>query len=123
MVFDSLDDALADVVRQLGGHKRVGPLIWPAKCPDAAGRLLADCFNPDRPARLSPEQVMFVLRLGRQAGADTAMQWMLAQLHYAPTRAVNPHDEVAELQRQMGQLLDAAGTLTKRLEALTGGLQ
>ena len=123
MTFESLDDALADVVRQLGGHKRVGPLIWPAKCPDAAGRLLADCFNPDRPARLSPEQVMFVLRLGRQGGVDTAIAWMLRQLHYAPTRPVSPHDKVAELQRQMAQLLDAAGTLTQQIAALTGDLQ
>jgi hypothetical protein len=109
MTYESLDDALADLVKDLGGPKRVGPLLWPAKDPDAAARLLADCFNADRPARLSPEQAMFVMRLGRQAGKHKAIDWLLAELHYAPTRPVDPRDEVAELQRQMGTLVDAVG--------------
>lgn len=107
MTYESLDDALADLVKDLGGPKRVGPLLWPAKDPDAAARLLADCFNADRPARLSPEQAMFVMRLGRQAGKHKAIDWLLAELHYAPTRPVDPRDEVAGAAglRRRGRLL------------------
>lgn len=73
MQFESAEKMLDHVVLRLGGLKEVGPQIWPTKPPDVAARQLSDCLNPERPARLRPDQVLFILRLAR-------MSEMLARL-------------------------------------------
>lgn len=61
--FDSPEDALKAIIQQLGGIKKVGPLLFPDKSVDAAARYLLDCLNADRPEKLALTQVMMLLRL------------------------------------------------------------
>lgn len=98
--FESVNDALIGAVKALGGSKQVGPLLWPEKAPDAAQRVLLDCLNADRPAHLTPDQVLFVLRQARKAGYHDAVNWLLNDAGYAATAPLAPRDEAAELQRQ-----------------------
>lgn len=110
--------ALVGAVKALGGSKVVAAQIWPEKAPDAAQRLLLDCLNDDRPAHLTPDQVLFVLRLARQRGHHDAVAWLLADLGYAPPQPVEPRDEVAELQRQFIEASRAMQQLAGRIERL-----
>ena len=87
---DSINDALIACVKALGGSKQVGPMLWPEKPPEAAQRLLLDCLNEDRPAHLSPDHVVLILRKARQAGHHDALGYLLADLGYAPTTPVEP---------------------------------
>jgi hypothetical protein len=116
MAYDTLNEALIDCVKAAGGSKQVGPLLWPEKTPDSAQRALLDCLNEERPAKLSPEQVLLVLRLARAKGHHGGMAFILSDLGYAPPVPVDPRDEAAELQRQFVGVMGKAEELVQRME-------
>ena len=103
MVHEDLTEALVACVKACGGSKQVGPLLWPEVAPDAAQRKLLDCLNPERPAHLQPDQVLYLLKLARQRGFHEGFGYMAQVLGYAAPLPVDPVDEVAELQRQYVQ--------------------
>jgi hypothetical protein len=113
---DSLNEALIASVKAAGGSKQVGPKLWPEKTPDAAQRLLLDCLNEERPAKLSPEQVLLVMRLSRAAGFHGALDFILSDLGYAPTQPVEPRDEAAELMRQYIESVAEQKRTAERME-------
>ena len=115
---DSFNDALMAVVKAMGGSKVVGAMLWPEKATDAAQRLLLDCLNDDRPAHLTPEHVLLILRLARQRGHHDAVAWLLANLGYAAPQPIEPRDEVADLQRQFIEASRAMQQLAGRIERL-----
>jgi hypothetical protein len=116
MPYETLTDALVDCVRAAGGSKQVGPKLWPEKTPECAQRTLLDALNDDRPAKLSPDQMLLVLRLARERGHHAGIQHILADLGYSPTSPIEPKDEAAELTRQTKELVSAAERLTERLQ-------
>lgn len=115
---DSMNDALIALVKALGGSKVVGPMLWPEKMADAAQRLLLDCLNPERPAHLTPEQMVLLLRKARQAGHHEALGWLMADLGYAAPVALAPRDEAAELQRQFILATEQMAAMMNRMQVL-----
>lgn len=116
---DSMNSALVECVKALGGSKQVGPLLWPEKAPDAAQRLLLDCLNEERPAHLLPDQVLLVLYMSRQKGFHAGFAYLADRLGYAAPVPIEPRDEVAELQRQFIAATQAMSELAMRMERLT----
>lgn len=116
MAYDTLNEALIDCVKAAGGSKEVGPKLWPEKTIDAAQRTLLDCLNEERPAKLSPEQVLLVLRMARAKGHHGGIGFILSDLGYAPPVPVDPRDEAAELQRQFVGVMGKAEELVQRME-------
>ncbi len=116
--FESVNEALIGAVKALGGSKMVGAMLWPDKAPDAAQRLLLDCLNPERPAHLAPDQLLYVLRLARQRGHHDALAWVLDDLGYQPTTPKAPVDEAAELQRQFVEATRLMSGIADRLARL-----
>ena len=98
---ESLNQALLECVKQAGGSATVGPKLFPEKTREAAQRQLLDCLSEDRPAKLSPEQVLFIFRLARERGYHGGVAYMLATLGYAPTTPIAPADAADELMRQV----------------------
>lgn len=115
---EGLNQALIECVRAAGGSANVGRKLFPEKTPESAQRALLDCLNEDRPAKLSPEQVLLVLRLARGKGYHGGIEFILADLGYAPTKPIEPRDEAADLSRQAAELLAAAERITDRLQRL-----
>lgn len=113
---DSINDALIVAVKALGGSKQVGPTLWPEKTPDAAQRLLLACLNEDRPEHLSPDHVLMLLRLARNAGHHESIGYILADLGYSATQPVEPRDEAAELQRQFMESVRLQAEIVARME-------
>ena len=70
---DSINDALIDAVKALGGSKQVGPLLWAEKTPEAAQRLLLACLNEDRPEHLTPDHFALVLKLAKAKGCHAGI--------------------------------------------------
>ena len=116
---DSINDALIDCIKALGGSKQVGPVLWPEKTPDAAQRLLLACLNEDRPERLSPEHFVFVLKMAHGKGRHDAFDYLAQSLGYAKPIPIEPHDEAAELQKQFIAATEAMQQLAARMESLT----
>lgn len=118
---DGINGALIDCVRACGGSKQVGPLLWPEKTPEAAQRLLLSCLNEDRPERLSPEQLAFVLKLAKDRGCHAGINALCDLLGYSHPTPIEPRDEVAELQKQFIVATEAMQALAARMETLTAG--
>lgn len=113
---ESFNDALKACITACGGSKQVGPLLWPEKAPDAAQRLLLDCFNDDRPAKLAPEQVLFVLRLARSKGCHAGLDYICSELGYSTPTPIEPRDETAELMRAFSESVAAQAQIVQRME-------
>ena len=115
---ESLPDALRECVQSCGGHKAVGTLLWPEKGADVAGRLLADCLNDAKREKLSPEQVLLVLRLARERGCHAGMNFIARDAGYSDPQPVEPEDERAQLQREFIEASKHFTRLAAKMERL-----
>lgn len=113
---ESINDALIACVKVCGGSKQVGPLLWPEKTPESAQRLLLDCLNEDRPAKLSPEHVLLVLRMARAKGYHGGIEYIAADLGYTDPSPIEPRDEVSELMRAFNESVAMQAALASRIE-------
>lgn len=117
---ESLNQALVECVKALGGSGKVGPKLWPERSQESAQRALLDCLIEDRPAKLSPEQVLFILRMARAKGHHIGMEWLCNELSYAPPQPIEPKDEIAELQRAFIETQARMADMLGRMERLQG---
>lgn len=112
---EDLTDALRHAIKALGGFEVVGHDLWPTKSAAAAGRLLSDCLNPERPAKLDVDDVVALLAMGRRRGVHCAMWQLCDDTGYtrpsiAPDRT--PEQELAEkLVRQAAEFKQTADEL------------
>ena len=116
MHYETINEALIACVKACGGSKTVGPLLWPEKPAEAAQRLILDCLNEERPAKLSPEQVFFILRLARQKGFHDGMSFLCGDIGYTKPLPLEPEDEVSELMRAFNASVEIQAQLTARIE-------
>lgn len=119
---ESLNDALIACIKAAGGSKQVGPLLWPEKAPDSAQRALLDCLNEDRPAKLSPEQVLLILRLAGAKGYHDGMNFIAADLGYGTPVPIEPRDEVADLMREFNASVERQAALAEKIQKAAGRL-
>lgn len=97
----TLNEALKALVRKLGGSGVIGPKLFPEKTGDgAAQRFLIDCLSDDRPARLSPEHLLLLLRMARDRGVHDGAEYLMREMGYAAPQPIDPVDELADLQRK-----------------------
>ena len=115
---ESMNDALLECVNACGGSKQVAAALFPAKAPDAAQRALLDALNEDRPAFPHPDHVLQILRMARARGCHAGMEFIAAQLHYAPPVPVQPVDQLAELQRDYIEATRTLAQIAARIETL-----
>ncbi|MEO8806605.1 MAG: hypothetical protein ABI433_11010 [Burkholderiaceae bacterium] len=114
--FESVNDAMRETVRQLGGHKKIGPMLWPEQPIEQASNRLRDCLNPDRRENLSPEQVLLLLRLARTAGYHGAMAFLACDAGYETPRPVAPEDKVAALQNAFVDAVEKLDVIQRELK-------
>jgi hypothetical protein len=116
--FDSPEDALKAIIQQLGGIKRVGPLLFPDKSVDAAARYLLDCVNHDRQEKLALTQIMMLLRLAHEAGYHTAYAWLSGEIGYdiKPITRAEEVDRLTSVVEQSTKTLAAALATLERMQ-------
>jgi hypothetical protein len=117
--FEDINDALKQAVKALGGNKKVGAKLWPELPIDTAGNKLGDCLNPDRREKLSPEQVVFILRLAREKGYHAAMQFIAFDTGYR-AEPVDPLTQEAQLQRDFVAAVGHLKDIETRMLRLQG---
>lgn len=118
LIVESLREAVDEVCRALGGHKKAGALLHPELPADQAGNWLRDCLRGDRRDKLSLEQVELLLVEGRRVGCHAGMAYLAQACGYAPPQPVEPADEAAELQRQFIAAVGALAVIQRRLDGL-----
>lgn len=90
--YDDIYSALRGFVSFAGGSKRVGPKVFPPKG-DKAAAWLDDCLNPDRAAKLGPEEFLLLMRLAREAGFHGLMEYLARDLGYEVSAIPAPEIE------------------------------
>lgn len=121
LFYESTNDALRAIVEHYPAPERrsqykvVGHLLRPTKSPDVAGKWLNDCLNPLRQERLDPDDVLALLKIGREIGFHGAMNHLGSEANYR-CEPVEPLDEQARLQRDFIEAVKALGKLGERLE-------
>lgn len=108
-------DALSDIVRALGGPKKVAAVLKPDRLADEAAKWIKDCLNRERRERFDPEQLIWLLARGREVGCHGAIHYICEKTGYEKPSPVSPEDEKAKLQRQV---IEAAKTLERSLDRL-----
>ncbi len=91
--YEDFNDALHDLVQALGGFKKVGPKLWPEIPPDEAAHRLRHCLNRDRREKLSPQQVLLLLRWGREIDFHGAKHFVDDDTGYARSHPLDPKEE------------------------------
>lgn len=114
--FEDINDALREAVRQVDGHKKVGAVLRPELPPDGAGNWLRDCLNEARREKLSPEQVVLILRMARDIGFHGAMGFMSFSTGYEPPQPVSVADQEAELQQHFIDAVEKLEGIQKQLQ-------
>jgi hypothetical protein len=112
---ESLAEALKEVILSAGGTKSVACKLWPEKTPDAAQRTLLDCLNDNRSEKLSPEQVLYLIRIGRETGCHAAINYITRDAGYSDPQPIEPEDEKAKLMRDFIQAQKVMSSISERL--------
>ncbi|MBS0427590.1 MAG: hypothetical protein JSR41_09925 [Proteobacteria bacterium] len=115
LFFEDDLDALAATIRELGGNKKVGHALWPDKKIDTAGRLLSDCCNAGRSERLSLSQVLFIMKLARDADVHILAEYLMGEAGYARPVPLNPEAEAARLLNGLEGIVNQADRLVDKL--------
>ncbi len=116
---ERFEDALDEVMRCCGGRKKVAIELWgKVKSERDAHNLMDACLNPERRERFSPEQVLYILKRGREVGCHAAMHYLNSEAGYAPAQPIEPEDEIAKLQREFIESVKEQGRRAERIEAL-----
>jgi hypothetical protein len=97
---DSINDALTEIVRALGGPKKVGPMLKPDLTVHDSSNVVSACLNIDRRERFTPEQVQFLLREARKICCHAAINFICGDAGYTSPQPVEPEDEKAKLMRE-----------------------
>ncbi|CAM2142620.1 conserved protein of unknown function [Pararobbsia alpina] len=118
LFYESINDALDACVKACGGAKVVASKIWPDKTPDGAHRLLLACLNEGRDEKLGPDQVMFILKLGREKGFHGAMSFLAVDAGYEAPRPVDSEKQAKRLVDVIQQCTQTQQAALKQLQAL-----
>jgi hypothetical protein len=111
-------DALGDLVRALGGPKAVGLALKPEKTGEDAAGWVKDCLNRNRREKFDPEQILWLLRRGREVGCHEPINWICANAGYSAPEPKEPETELAKLLREYLEAETKRATLQPRIEEL-----
>lgn len=121
LFFESVFDALKHITHVVG-PKTAGAALFPTKPnPEAAARSLSDKLNSHHGEKLDIEQVIHLLRLGKDAGCHVAIEYICSASGYSKPNPIDPSDEKAELQRTFIKSVQDLSLLASRIKSINGG--
>jgi len=95
---DTIFDALGAAVQAAGGAKRVASELWPAVDPTSATARLRACLNPEHAQKLCPEELLMLLKLARDAGDHSVMEFLGRKLG-CEVKALKPEEAKKRAKR------------------------
>lgn len=118
-----IHDALGDIVRALGGPKCVGIAMRPEKQADDAAGWVKDCLNRNRREKFDPEQILWLLKRGREVGCHEPIRWICAQSGYSQPEPIEEETELARLLREYLEAEGRRAALQPKIEELRAKLR
>lgn len=114
---EDIYEALKTIGQAYGGSKKMGSLLWPDKPVDKAAQLWTDCLNRTRAEKLDPEQVILVLKIGREIGCHVGVDFISKECNYR-WETIEPEDEKARLLQEVKLLGAELKQCLARLDSL-----
>lgn len=93
-------EALSDAVRALGGAKRVGSMLQPAKTVSQAEKWLLDCLNPNRNETLDPAETGLIRRECKHIGYHGLIYFEADDAEYSRPLPISTEAVTEKLQRE-----------------------
>jgi len=118
LFFERIEDAIGALIAHLGGRKKIGQLLMPEKTIADAQTWVSAALNPERREKFSPEQLLLLARMGREAGCDLLMDYLASEAGYARPEPLEPADEVALAQREFVDAVERLDALSQRITRL-----
>lgn len=115
LFYENLNDAIKATCMACGGLKVVANLLYPEKKLESAHRYLSDALNEDRAEKLSPDQVLFIMKLGRQKDCHILMDYYAKEADYE-YKPIDKETAQAKLQREFIDAQRQMALLAKRME-------
>lgn len=113
-------DALRDTAKAYGSIEAAAVELFPNKTRAAARSWLSDCLNPDRPAKLCPEETLRLMQLGREAGCHSAMYYLADIAGYERPQVATPKSPKQQLLEKQAEHMKAAAKLQEQIDRLDG---
>lgn len=114
---EDIYEALRTIGQAYGGSKKIGAYLWPDKPIEKASELWANCLNRTRPEKLDPEQLIAVLKIGRQIGCHSGIAFIDQECGYR-SDPIEPEDEKAKLMREFNTNAANLQAMLARMEKL-----
>ena len=121
-MWETIEDALKAAIMAQRGYKVVGNQLWPSLPPESASRKLAHCVDASRAERLTPSEVIFVLRAAREIGYHEPMNFFAADVGYK-AEPVTAEEEVADIFDDMRLMLSKQAEYASRIERAAKRMQ
>lgn len=106
------EDALRAVIDALGGPKKVGGALMPDKPVDDARREVDGWCDRHRKEKPTLSQLCWLIEEGRKTGCHVLIQYFGSSYR---VEAIEPRDELAELQRAFIQSVEQQKALLERI--------
>lgn len=116
LFYEDWQSAAREVIRAAGGTKKVAALLWPAKPVATATQRLTDCLNVHRDEKLSLDEVLLLLRIGREQNCHALMTFVAQDASYMPPVPMELEDEKTRLMRAFVDGTAMMKVLADRLE-------
>lgn len=117
--YDDVYEAAREVVKAAGGYKKVGPKFFPAKkSDDLAANALRDVLNSNRREILDPEQLVLLLKIGREVGCHALMHFICDQAVYERAAPVQVEANEEQLVQAINHAAGALQSAMRELQAL-----
>lgn len=119
-LFQDMNDALTAAIHAVGGFKKIGLALRPELDgrSQQAAQWLRDCLNQEKREKLSPEQLMHLLRLAREGNYHAAKHWIDGEAGYTESVPLRPEDALAELQRKFIAAVHMSHDVAEKIERL-----
>lgn len=109
-------DALGDLVRAVGGPKAAGMALYPKKEPEDAAGYVKDCLNRKRRETFDAEEIMWLLRRGREVGCHAPIRWICTNAGYTAPEPMETETELTRLLREYVELEGRRAVLQPKIE-------
>ena len=119
LIHETIADAALEVIHAAGGFKIVGQRLFPELAPDHAGNKLRACLDDERREKFSPQQIVLLLRIGREYGCHALINHISSESGYSNPYPVEPEDEIARLQREFVEATKSLHNMASRIEAIS----
>lgn len=118
LFYDDIDAALRAAVEMLGGAKRVGTMLWPAKDAVSAQQQMLNVMDPSKPHKISLPEFMLIAKKAREQGVHILAKFMADELDYE-LRLITPEEKQANVVEQFNRVKAELAGIMKAMERLS----